>query len=231
MSVPTSQRSVAYTGTGGVTDHPIPFPFADNDDIDVFLLLDGETVATAQVEGVDYDLTGASNPNDGEGGTCTMAVAPPANSTLTISRTVPITQETNLRTSGPFSPAVHMAMFDKLTYICQQLQDRLEAIEVDGIAELGTLDVVVVEKNFTTDADAVENGFPITVALTAGYVPTVVLKAKCVNEDDGAALFQESVTVENWSVAADTLTIGYVTGLAPGVEYTLRLFLLAIEVT
>lgn len=230
MSRPLETRSIAYTGNGA-TVFAVPFPFARDADIDATLLLVDETVPTTQVQGVHYTLTGANNPNDGEGGELTMLVAPPAGSTLTISRTVPFTQDTNFRTSGPFSPALHMAALDKLTDLCQQLRDRLEAIEVDGIAELGTLDVVVVEKNFTTDADAVENGFPITVALPTGYVPTVVLKAKCVNEDDGAALFQESVTVENWSVAADTLTIGYVTGLAPGVEYTLRLFLLAIEVT
>lgn len=238
MSVPIPGRSVAYTGNGIATDFAIPFTFADDEDIDVMLLLDGETVATAQVDGVDYNLTGASNPIDGEGGECVMVVAPPAASTLTISRTVPFTQSTNLRTSGPFSPAVHMAIVDKLTHICQQLRDRVEALEALGdLTDISALEGLLVDVDIDVDSDAVETTFAggaVTVAVPADFTVTGVVVVNTAGQagsvDAYASGGQEAVQVRDWSQTGTTLTLGFVTGLEPAKDYTLTLLLLNLAV-
>ena len=231
MSRPLETSEVVYTGNALTVDFPIAFPWVDDADIDVTLLLDGETVATTQVDGVDYNLTGANNVVDGEGGTCTMVVAPPALSTLTISRTVPITQATNLRTSGPFSPAVHMAIADKLTDIAQQLDRRIDALEgLATLLDISTLTAARVDLEFTTDADAIEDTFTgglVTVQLPAAFTPDMIFVGKVT----GGAGGQEAVQVRDWSTDGTTLTVGFVTGLDLATAYTIQLFLVQIAVT
>lgn len=237
MPIETSQ--VAYTGNGVTTVFPIDFTFAEDDDIDVMLLLDGEDDATAQTQVTHYTLTGASNPIDGEGGELTMLTAPPADSTLTISRTVPITQATNLRTSGPFSPAVHMAIADKLTHICQQLDRRIDALEALGdLTDISALEGLLVDVDIDVDSDAVEETFvggAVTVAVPVGFTVTGVVVVNTAPQSGSGFAYagggQEAVQVRDWAQDGTTLTLGFVTGLEVAKDYTLTLLLLNLEVT
>lgn len=235
MSVPIETRSIAYTGNGVTTVFPIPFTFADDDDIDVTLQPSGGAAA-AQTQGTHYTLTGASNPNDGEGGELTMLVAPPAASTLTISRTVPITQSTNLRTSGPFSPAVHMAIVDKLCHVDQQLAARIAALEaLADLVDISGFDAILKNVNIDVDPDAVEETFAgglVTVTVPVGFTVTGVSVVKTAAQAGAVAPYagggQEAVQVRDWTQDGTTLTLGYVTGLEPGKEYTLSLLLISV---
>jgi hypothetical protein len=129
-TVPTEVSELEFTGNGATVDFPITFPILDTSDLVVDLTLDGETVPTTQVEGVDYDVSAAPSAAP----TVTMNVAPPVDSTLRVRRTVPITQEVNFVTNGPFSPATVTEMADKQTMIAQQLHRRLRAVESAGAA-------------------------------------------------------------------------------------------------
>lgn len=236
MSVPIETRSIQYAGNAAATVFAVPFTFAADDDIDVTLLLDGETVPTAQTQGTHYTLTGASNSNDGEGGELTMLAAPANLSTLTISRTVPITQATNLRTSGPFSPAVHMAIADKLCHVDQQLAARIAALEALGtLLDISTFDATVVTVDIEVDADAVEDTFTgglVTVAVPADFTVTGVVVVKTAGKAGSVTPYvsggQEAVQVRDWAQAGTTLTLGFVTGLEIALDYTLTLLLVSL---
>lgn len=134
-TVPTESSAQTFTGGGAAVEFAVSFPIQNTSDLKVWLTLSGATVPTLQVEGIDYDVDDA--PSDEP--TVTMAIAPPAASMLLIERTVPITQEVNLLTNGPFSPATLTEMLDKRAYVEQQLERRI--VDLEGVAGglVGTL--------------------------------------------------------------------------------------------
>lgn len=130
MTVPVDQSDVSYAGNGVTTAFPTVFRFNNNSECVVKLTLSGGGTLI-KTEGVDYTVAGAGLD---AGGTVTFLVAPPALSVVLLERTVPFTQATNFRTYGPFSPAVHEAAIDKLTFEAQQLDRRTKALESAGAA-------------------------------------------------------------------------------------------------
>lgn len=226
-TVPTEVSELSFTGNGVAVAFPLPFPILATSDLVVTLTPAGG-VATLQVEGVNYTVSEA--PSDAP--IVTMTVAPPAASTLRVRRTVAITQVVNLRTQGPFSPATVTEMLDKRTMVEQQLARRIAALEaIAGLVSLATLDAQLVDITFTTAADDVANTFAggvltVAVALAVGESVTGVLVARVQGGlDEDARL---AVTVRDWSWAAGTLTVKYVTGLQVDTEYTLSLLCLSM---
>lgn len=234
-TVPSEVSELSFTGNGLTTAFPIPFPIQATGELVVTLTLDGETVATTQVEGVDYTVSGA--PSDAP--TVTMAVAPPADSTLHVERTVEITQEVNFLTAGPFSPSSHTAAHDKRTYVEQQLARRIARLEAAAdLVSLAAFEAQLVELEFDTDAADVEDTWPLTLATVQaeGDSVTGVVVVKADNVDTPGTLFREPVQVTNWSWASTGATTGNlsienVSGLEPNTSYSLRLLLITMEVT
>lgn len=129
-TVPSEDSEIDFTGDGAADEFPTGFPILEKSDLRVELTLSGSDTPTLQVEGVDYEVDAAPSANP----TVTMTVPPPNLSTLHIERTLPITQEVNLQTQGPFSPATVTEMLDKSAMIDQQLHRRLRAVETAGTA-------------------------------------------------------------------------------------------------
>ena len=120
MSVELETARVAYSGSGSTGPFSIPFYFLANSHIRAVKLSSStETVLTLTT---DYSLTGAG---DEDGGTLTLVVALASGETLTITRNVPLTQETNWPIADPFPAASHEQAADKLTMIVQQIDDTL----------------------------------------------------------------------------------------------------------
>ena len=120
MSVELETARVAYSGSGTTGPFSIPFYFLANSHIRAVKLSSStETVLTLTT---DYSLTGAG---DEDGGTLTLVVALASGETLTITRNVPLTQETNWPIADPFPAASHEQAADKLTMIVQQIDDTL----------------------------------------------------------------------------------------------------------
>ena len=115
MTVPTSQRSVPYAGNGSTTVFPVPFPFLEPAHLVVTFTVG--SLVTTKVLGSDYVVTPT--------GSVQFFVAPPALTTVTISREVPITQEIDYVENDPFPAQSHEEGLDKLTMIAQQLSDGL----------------------------------------------------------------------------------------------------------
>ena len=217
-TVPSEISSLDFTGTGGVVDFPLTFPIFEKAHLVVELTLTGSTVATLQVLGVDYTVDAAPSAAP----TVTMTVAPPVASTLHIERTVPITQLTNLLTSGPYSPAVMTQVADKGTMVDQQLERRIAELEaLASLTSIAVFDGQLVEFALHTDAVDVENSFPFNVAVVApaGKTVTGVVIVKV----DGVGNARDSIQLLVWSWAGNVLSVQYITGLEPDRDYTFRI--------
>lgn len=124
-TVPTEVSQVDFTGNGVTTLFPIPFPIQAKRELVVTLLLFDGIVADLQTLGTHYTIN--EEPSDGP--VVTMLTAPPDFSTLHVERTVPITQDVNLVTQGPMSPATFTQMYSKRTMVEQQLARRIAMLE------------------------------------------------------------------------------------------------------
>jgi hypothetical protein len=116
MAVTSATSSISYTGNAStVTSYAVPFLFLENSHLSAI----AKVIATG-VETV-VTLTNHTGTGDISGGTVRTAVAVPATSTLTISRTVPSTQTTSYAEGGDFPAASHERALDKLTMLGQQI--------------------------------------------------------------------------------------------------------------
>ena len=116
MAVQSDTSRVQYTGNySTATSYAVPFVFLENSHLSAIAKV---TATGAESVVTLTNHTGAGNIN---GGTVRTAVAVPATSTLTITRTVPATQTTQYQEGGDFPAASHERALDKLTMLGQQI--------------------------------------------------------------------------------------------------------------
>jgi len=119
VSLATTVTKVQYTANGSTTVFSFPYKFNTNTDLVVVVTNTSTGVDTTMVLTTDYTVTGAGVP---AGGSVTFNVAPVNGRRVTITRVVPLTQETDYQPDDDFPAEVHEAALDKLTMIAQQLQ-------------------------------------------------------------------------------------------------------------
>lgn len=120
MAVQSDTSRIQYAGNNSTTtSYAVPFVFQENSHLKAI----ARTAAGVETVVTLTNHTGAGNVN---GGTVRTAVAVPATSTLTIYREVPITQTTIYQEGGDFPADSHERALDKLTYITQQLNRRVD---------------------------------------------------------------------------------------------------------
>jgi hypothetical protein len=229
VSVPNETSEITYTGDGGTVDFPVTFGWQLASTIVVKVQLDGETTWATQVEGTDYTLTGVL-PGAGQppsSGTVSFAEAPADLSTVWIYREVPFTQPTAFRTAGPFSAGRHENEADNVVFQTQQLNRRLAALEAafDALdtGALATFTAIQVDAQFTVDADAVEDTFPLNVALPSGTVATGWKVVRVRDLTDADAARYEPVEITKAQQTGDNLVVDYISGLEVTHEYILRI--------
>jgi hypothetical protein len=121
MTVSTTTNKVTYAGNGSTASFAIPFPFTAAEDIQVVLSTpEGETGLAL---GTDYLLSGMGQPS---GGTCGLTAPPAWGETLVIRRDPAIIQEVDYIENDAFPAETHEAALDRLTMICQALDERLD---------------------------------------------------------------------------------------------------------
>ncbi|MDZ3934469.1 phage tail protein, partial [Escherichia marmotae] len=107
MTVSTEVDHNEYTGNGVTTTFPYTFRIFQKSDLAV------------QVLDTDYIVTGAGGYN---GGNIILSKELVSGYQISISRELPVTQETDLRNQGKFFAEVHEDAFDKLTMLIQQVR-------------------------------------------------------------------------------------------------------------
>ncbi|EPH2449447.1 hypothetical protein [Citrobacter freundii] len=116
MTVSTEVDHNDYTGNGVTTSFPYTFRIFKKSDL-VVQVVDLNENITELILDTDYTVTGAGGYTGGN----VVLSAPLANGyQISISRELPVTQETDLRNQGKFFAEVHEDAFDKLTMLIQQ---------------------------------------------------------------------------------------------------------------
>ncbi|EPT9029019.1 MULTISPECIES: phage tail protein [Citrobacter] len=120
MTVSTEVDHNDYIGNGVTTSFPYTFRIFKKSDL-VVQVADLDENITELVLDTDYTVTGAGGYS---GGNVILMAALTNGYQISISRELPVTQETDLRNQGKFFAEVHENAFDKLTMLVQQTFSR-----------------------------------------------------------------------------------------------------------
>ncbi len=228
MAVPLENATVSYDGNGVATEFPVPFKFLENSHLVVYTApsddLENFTYLTLDV---DFTVDGAG---EDAGGTITLATALASDVVLTIYRYTQFTQVADFTAQGTFPVSRHEDAYDKLTLMCQELKRRLEALENVAGGFINITDTAFtgsrITTDFTTDADAVENTFPLTVTCTSGSTAVDAWVTRLQNLDDTTELFDEKPGIQWKPGTGNTIVLLGVDGLKPDTNYRIRLIVL-----
>lgn len=118
MTVSTEVDHNNYTGNGITTSFPYTFRIFHKSDLVVQVVDLSENITELTLD-TDYTVTGAGGYSGGN----VVFSSPIANGhQISISRELPLTQDTDLRNQGKFFAEVHEDAFDKLTMLIQQVR-------------------------------------------------------------------------------------------------------------
>ncbi|MCA7047599.1 hypothetical protein LE075_05685 [Escherichia coli] len=117
MTVSTEVDHNEYTGNGVTTSFPYTFRIFKKSDLTVQIADLNENITVLKLD-TDYSVTGAGGYN---GGNVILSKALANGHQISISRELPVTQETDLRNQGKFFAEVHEDALDKLTMLIQQV--------------------------------------------------------------------------------------------------------------
>lgn len=131
MAVTTTTSSVSYEGDGSETEFSVPFPFLDEEHLEVVTITPGD-VETELTLTTDYTVTGTASGTGYSSGVVTLGTAATDGHTVRIRRQVPLTQPVALRTQGAYLPGTLETMADRLLMQVQQIADA--AIAANEIA-------------------------------------------------------------------------------------------------
>ncbi|HGU0907949.1 TPA: hypothetical protein ACM6V8_000738 [Escherichia coli] len=118
MTVSTEVDHNEYTGNGVTTTFPYTFRIFQKSDL-VVQVVDLDENITQLTMDADYSVTEAGGY---KGGNVILSKALANGYQISISRELPVTQETDLRNHGKFFAEVHEDAFDKLTMLIQQVR-------------------------------------------------------------------------------------------------------------
>lgn len=121
MTVSTEVDHNEYTGNGVTTSFPYTFRIFEKSDL-VVQVVDLDENITVLILDTDYTVTGAGGYS---GGNVVLPSALANGYRISISRELPVTQETDLRNQGKFFAETHEDAFDKLTMLIQQVRSWL----------------------------------------------------------------------------------------------------------
>lgn len=161
MTLETGISRVVYTALAAQTEFPFGYKFLNDADLLVYVDDELQTITT------DYTVSGAGLD---EGGTVTFTAGRTAGEIIAIVRAPAITQAVDYVENDPFPAETHESALDKLTMICQALDDGLSrAVKLSVGSSLSNITLPDPDATATlvwnTDETALENG-PSTSEIT-----------------------------------------------------------------
>lgn len=169
-----------YTGNGSTTGFAYGFQIDAESELVVVKRDETTLVETTLVLTTDYTVTGVGNAS---GGTFTTVTAPTANETISARRSTTPNQEVDLQNLAAFVPETQEEVYDKLTKLIQELNEKIgRALLVQGNSGL-TLNLPAPEaskllgwnaagtdlQNYTPNTDAL-------ITLPAGSTDNAVVR-------------------------------------------------------
>lgn len=118
MTISTEVDHNEYTGNGVTTTFPYTFRIFHQSDLVVQVVDLNENITVLALD-TDYTVTGAGGYS---GGNVILTSTLANGYQISISRELPVTQETDLRNQGKFFAEIHEDAFDKLTMLIQQVR-------------------------------------------------------------------------------------------------------------
>jgi hypothetical protein len=117
MTISTYENKINYVGDGSTTVFTFVFKVLAENHMEVYL--------DDAIQSTGYTVTLNADQNANPGGEVTFAVAPATDVTITLLREVPLDQLVDYNPYDPFPAETHERALDKLTQICQQLDERV----------------------------------------------------------------------------------------------------------
>ncbi len=159
MTVANQDALLVSKGDGTTDEFPTGFDFNDNSWVVVSIYDITDRSLTLQTITTHYTLAGAGDPG---GGTITMVAAPTANEWLVRERVVPATQATDWVANDNFDADLTEGAFDKLTYLIQDLQAKIDRASLEPIYSTDSPPansaLVVTENIFIAELTSVADG-------------------------------------------------------------------------
>lgn len=121
MTVSTTSSRISYSGNDVTTAFAFPYKFIEDADL-VVVLTDSAGTDTELTLSTHYTVSGEGTDSSGA---VTMVTPPASGETLTIYRSILITQETDYISGDAFPAETHENALDKLTLISQDLQTQV----------------------------------------------------------------------------------------------------------
>lgn len=169
----TNITSGPYSGNGVTVNFSYTFRADLKSQVSVYVK-DAAGVITTKTVDSDYTISGLG---DDDGGTITFGTAPVTGETVYIRSNYTYTQLTDFDSQGGFFPDTHESAFDKLTFLIQQLLDKVgRAIRIsdnDDTGDLDTLATLTPGSFLQVNNDA--DGFDLVTLGTVGVTAEVAL--------------------------------------------------------
>jgi microcystin-dependent protein len=214
MTIPAqTPRSGPYSGNGSTTAFGYGFLVKLDTEI-VVTVADAAGAETIKTLTTDYTVSGVGNS---AGGDITFVTAPISTEEVVVTRTIAMTQATDLQNRKSVVPQVLEDAYDKLTRITQDHKEQIDrSIKVDifGNVDLAalTLDLAVVAGIASEVATVAADGTDIGVV--AGISANVNTVGGIAADVTAVAAIDADVT----TVAADSTDIGVVAGISANVN-------------
>lgn len=216
MTINTDLSKEIYDGNGVTTVFPFGFKIFVDSDLEV-TLIDADGVETLQVLNTDYTV---DNAGFEAGGSITLAVAPPAGTTVLIKSAVPYTQPADYKNQGRFFPETHEDSFDRATRQILQLKEQADrSFSIPAYIEGVSTDLPAPEAGTVVGWDGDGTGLRnytastfVTSAAYSNFVADVFTPAAAATQ---VTLSQDPGATANLDVSIDGVV------QVPGIDYTL----------
>lgn len=157
MPIQTPYAPTSYAGDGITNAFPVVWSYQFATDLVVTATVVATGIVTTRVLGTDYQVAPVSNSPAGTG-TVTTTVAVPVGTELTITRAVPLTQDTTWVANDPNPTTAIENAVDKLTMITQDIEQQIANLPTNGnIVTITAFTLAPVSSSQTFTVSSVES--------------------------------------------------------------------------